>query len=178
MSSDLFLTTVSLGISVAASHRIGGLLGSSQGWLARRAALCPYILSLIVGGAECMILMTFRNQYGRIFTEDSAVTSRAAEVLPLMAVFQLLDLSNGGAGGILRGAGMNHISGLCNFVAYYGVGLTGAWFFCFRLQLGLFGLWAGIILGSGILVFLLTLCVRLLQWDELGNKISSAQTDL
>lgn len=172
MSSDLLFTTISLGISVAASHRIGGLLGANKGKQARKAVLTPFVLSAILGALEFLGIMLARNVYGRIFTRDSAVIEKTARVLPLMAGFQVLDLSNGGAGGILRGAGKNHLSGICNFVGYYGVGLTSAWFLCFRRDYGVYGLWAGIILGSAALLILQCGCILSIRWKQLGIDIS------
>ncbi|KAF7563310.1 hypothetical protein G7046_g815 [Stylonectria norvegica] len=52
MSADLIFTTISLGIGVAASHRIGQLLGANKPMLARRAAITPYILSMGLGAVE------------------------------------------------------------------------------------------------------------------------------
>ncbi|KAK5454340.1 ethionine resistance protein [Exophiala xenobiotica] len=175
MSSDLLFTTVSLGISVATSHRVGGLLGAGKGQEARKAIATPYLLSFIIGAIEFFGIMLVRNHYGRIFTSDPAVIRKTAQVLPLMAGFQVLDLSNGGAGGILRGAGKNHLSGACNFLAYYGVGLTSAWFLCFRKDYGVFGLWAGIITGSGALLVLQSCCIASIRWKQLAKDISGSR---
>nr|KAK5446044.1 ethionine resistance protein [Exophiala xenobiotica] len=175
MSSDLLFTTVSLGVSVATSHRVGGLLGAGKGHEARKAIATPYLLSFIIGAIEFLGIMLVRDHYGRIFTSDPAVIRKTAQVLPLMAGFQVLDLSNGGAGGILRGAGKNHLSGACNFVAYYGVGLTSAWFLCFRKEYGVFGLWAGIITGSGALLVLQSCCIASIRWRQLAKEISGAR---
>ncbi|KIX02145.1 uncharacterized protein Z518_08084 [Rhinocladiella mackenziei CBS 650.93] len=172
MSSDLLFTTVSLGISVAASHRIGGLLGADQGSLAKKAVVTPFLLSLIIGSLEFIVIMLVRGYYGRLFTDEQSVIEKTAQVLPLMAGFQVLDLSNGGAGGILRGASKNHLSGLCNLIGYYGVGLTSAWFLCFQKRYGLFGLWAGIITGSGALLVLQSCCILSISWKELSREIS------
>ncbi|OQV01422.1 hypothetical protein CLAIMM_06786 [Cladophialophora immunda] len=172
MSSDLLLTTVALGISVASSHRIAGLLGAGKSKEARRAVATPYLLSFIIGGIEFFGIILARNSYGRIFTSDEAVIEKTARVLPLMAGFQVLDLSNGGASGILRGAGKTHLAGVCNFVAYYGVGLTTAWFLCFRKQYGVFGLWAGIITGSGALLVLQSCCILSIRWKQLARDVS------
>lgn len=176
MSSDLLFTTISLGISVAVSHRIGGLLGSNKGHQARKSALTPFTLSVVLGAIEFVGIMLARNDYGRIFTNDPAVVRKTSDVLPLMAGFQILDLSNGGAGGILRGAGMNHLSGLCNFVGYYGVGLTSAWILCFRKGYGLYGLWAGIIAGSGALLVLQCCCILCIRWKQLASQVSHAHS--
>ncbi len=172
MSSDLLFTTVALGISVASSHRIGGLLGAGKGLLAGKAAATSYLLSFIIGAVEFVVIMAVRNQYGWIFTNYPPVIEKTAQILPLMAGFQVLDLSNGGASGILRGAGKTHLSGACNFFAYYGVGLTSAWFMCFQKGWGLYGLWAGIISGSGFLLLLQSICIWSVHWKRLGEDIS------
>jgi multidrug resistance protein, MATE family len=172
MSSDLLFTTVSLGISVAASHRVGALLGAGKGHEVSRFIATPYLLSFIVGAIEFVGIMLARNVYSHIFTDDEAVIRKTAQVLPLMAGFQVLDLSNGGASGILRGAGKNHLSGFCNFLGYYGVGLPTAWFLCFRRQYGVFGLWLGIITGSGALLFLQTCFILSMRWKQLARDIS------
>lgn len=173
MSSDLLFTTISLGISVAASHRIGSLLGSNRGWQAMRSAMTPFVLALILGTVEFVGIMAARNVYGRIFTYDPAVVEKTAQVLPLMAGFQVLDLSNGAAGGILRGAGMNHLSGLCNFLGYYGVGLPCAWFLCFCKGHGVQGLWAGIIIGSGALLVFQSFFILRIRWKQLAIHVSA-----
>lgn len=172
MSSDLLFTTVSLGISVAASHRIGWLLGANLGSSARSAAAAPFLLAVFVGIVESGAIILARNHFGRLFTSDEAVIKKTAGILPLMAGFQFLDLANGAAGGILRGSSRNHLSGACNFLAYYGVGLSSSWIFYFHLGYGLYGLWAGIITGSGALLLLQSVCVWWTPWDELGQKIS------
>lgn len=175
MSSDLLFTTISLGISVAASHRIGSLLGSNDGWQASRSAITPFVLAIILGAVEFVAIMLARNVYGRIFTHDPAVIDKTAQVLPLMAGFQILDLSNGGAGGILRGAGMNHLSGLCNFLGYYGVGLPCAWILCFHRGHGVQGLWAGIIIGSGALLILQSFLISRIRWKQSAAHVSKVR---
>ena len=172
MSADLIFTTMSLGVGVAASHRIGHLLGANKPALARHVALSPYILSFALGALELILIMCSRSTFGYMFTSDPRVVAATAKVLPLMAIFQVLDLSNGGAGGILRGARRNHLSGMCNFIAYYGVGLTSAWTFCFRMGFGLVGLWGGIITGSAALLLLQTVCIVFLPWERAALEAS------
>ncbi|KPM45326.1 hypothetical protein AK830_g1185 [Neonectria ditissima] len=173
MSADLIFTTISLGLGVAASHRIGQLLGGNQALQARRAAVSPYLLSVILGVIEFVLIYSFRHRFGYLFTGDADVVAVTARVLPYMALFQILDLSNGGAGGILRGARRNHLSGACNFLAYYGVGLLMAWLLCFRLGWGLVGLWVGIISGSGALLVLQSACIFALSWNKAAKEASS-----
>lgn len=175
MASDLILTTMPLGLGVAISHRIGNLLGANAGQAARLAARSPYILSLILGAIEFIIIFALRDVYGYVFTSDTSIVRMCATILPLMAGFQVLDLTNGGASGILRGAGKNHLAGLCNVFAYYGVGLISGWYMCFQRGLGLWGLRMGIITGSSVLLVLQTGCILTLKWVKLAEMISERE---
>ncbi|KAL3423750.1 MATE efflux family protein [Phlyctema vagabunda] len=173
MSSDQILACVPLGLGVATAHRIGSLLGAGDSKGARFVSRIPYLVALLVGLTEGGLIMLTRHVYGYIFSDSHAVVSMTAGVLPLIAVFQCSDISNGGAAGILRGAGKTHLAGLSNILAYYGVGITSAYYMCFRLDMGLFGLWAGIIAGSLTLLLLQTLWVSLINWHGESQKISA-----
>ena len=61
MSADLTFTTMSLGVGVAASHRIGHLLGANKPALARHVALSPYILSFALGALELILIRQVRS---------------------------------------------------------------------------------------------------------------------
>ena len=148
MSSDLILCTGPLGIGVAASHRIGNLIGSGDSKGARFVARIPYILSFIVGFVELLIIMSVKNFYGYIFSDSRAVVNLTAHVLPVLAIFQVTDLINGGAAGILRGVAKTHLAGISNLVAYYGLGIPSAYYLCFEKGMGLLGLWLGVIIAS------------------------------
>ncbi len=172
MASDLIFTTVPLGLGIAASYRIGNLLGAGDAKGSKFAIRIPYFLALLLGLVEFFGIMAVRNVYGYIFTDSASVVALTGHILPLMACFQVLDIANGGAGGNLRGAGKNHLSGVCNLLGYYGVGLTTAWYLCFRKELGLFGLWAGIITGSAALLVLQTTFLALVDWKREAERIT------
>lgn len=176
MSSDLIFTTGPLGLGVAVTHSIGKYLGAGLADHARYAIRLPYLFALLLGSLEFIVIMAVRHSYGYLFTNVEEIVDITAQVLPLMAGFQVLDLGNGAAVGVLRGAGKNHLPGFCNIVAYYGVGLTTAWYLCFQLDYGLFGLWAGIITGSGVLLIIQTLCIYFIRWDDLAEEISRLET--
>lgn len=171
MTSDLIFATVPLGLGVSSSHRIGKSLGAGDGKVTRFQTRIPYLLALIIGSVECVILLSARNVYGRAFSDDAGVVRTTAKVLPLLAIFQCLDISNGGAAGILRGAGKTHLSGGSNIVGYYGVGLILAWALCFKASFGLFGLWAGLITGSGALLLLQSGWILSIDWEKEAQRV-------
>lgn len=172
MTSDIILTTVGLGLGVAASHRIGYYLGAGEGQLARHAAGIPYIVSALIASVEAAVLLPARYVLGYIFTRDTAIVELTASLVPIVALYQFLDISNGGASGVLRGAGKNHLAGLSNCIGFYAVGLPCAYWLCFSLNLGLFGLWLGIATGSLALLTLQTGCIIMLRWDQLADQVA------
>lgn len=171
MTSDLVFATIPLGLSVSSSHRIGKSLGAGDGRFARFQARMPYLVALIVGLFECVILLSIRNVYGYIFTRDVDVVEITAKVLFILAVFQCLDISNSGAAGILRGVAKTHLAGACNVFGYYCFGLPLAWYFCFRLELGLFGLWSGLVCGAAALLLLQTGLILAIDWEKEADAV-------
>lgn len=169
--------TFKLGIGVASSHQIGKYLGAGNGRFAKLFCFVPYMLALTLGSVEMCAILAVRKYYGYLFTDDPQVIEATASILILIAGFQFLELANGGAAGILRGGGKTHLVGVCNCLAYYGVGITMAWVLCYQRNLGLFGLWAGLILGSVSLLFLQTISMSLVNWkseaEQMGNRIST-----
>ncbi|KAF8856223.1 hypothetical protein BDZ45DRAFT_691960 [Acephala macrosclerotiorum] len=178
MTFDLIFTTISLCLGVATSHRIGNFLDTNKPTLAKLMSGVPHILAPLVGLTEFITIMTVKNVYGYLFSTNKEVMALTAQVIPLMAGFQILDLANGGAGGFLRGAGKNHDSVVCKFVAYCGAGLTSAWYLGFRLELGLVGLWVGIITGSFALLVLQVGFIGRIEWEKEARWIAEGYWDM
>lgn len=142
MTADQILNTIPFGIGVAASSRVGNLLGARDATGAARAANMAAWLSILLGGVVLAILMATRNNFARIFNDDDRVVRLTAEVLPYVALFQIADGLNGSCGGSLRGMGRQHVGAFVNMVSYYcGALPLGIWLAFHGWGLG--GLWAG-----------------------------------
>lgn len=50
--------------------------------------------------------------------------------------------------GALRGSGRQYIGAIVNFMAYYVIGLPLGVVFCYKVNLGLFGIWIGMMVGN------------------------------
>ncbi|KAL2416780.1 putative transporter C11D3.06 [Exophiala dermatitidis] len=142
MTADQVLNTIPFGIGVAASARVGNMLGARNAKGAARAANVAAWLSMIMGTVVLAILMGTRNNFARIFNDDDTVVKLTAKVLPFVALFQIADGLNGSCGGSLRGMGRQHIGAAVNIVSYYcGALPLGIWL-AFH-GWGLQGLWVG-----------------------------------
>ncbi|KAI0019253.1 mate-domain-containing protein [Xylariomycetidae sp. FL0641] len=165
MTADQIINTVPFGLGVAASARIGNLLGARQPREARRAAHCAALLSMLLGAGILAVLMGTKDVFGRIFNDDGRVVKLVAQVMPFVALFQIADGLNGSCGGVLRGMGRQWVGALVNLVSYYGGALPMGIYLAFH-GWGLGGLWFGNCVALYIVGVLEWVIVGLSKWDE------------
>ncbi|KAL0577233.1 ethionine resistance protein [Marasmius crinis-equi] len=149
MTFDQILNTLPFGIGVAASNRVGNLIGAKSAGKARRAAHASALLSILVGVVVMTLLLVFKDVCGYVLSDDDEVVSLVSNVMPLVASFQISDGLAGSCGGVLRGQGRQHLGAIFNFVAYYVIALPLGITLAFNgnIRMGLQGLWIGQVVG-------------------------------
>ncbi|KAI0916734.1 hypothetical protein AcW1_007896 [Taiwanofungus camphoratus] len=145
MTTDQILNTIPFGIGVAASTRVGNLIGARDAVAAKQASHASAFLSVVVGSIVMTVMMATKNVFGYIFSDDKAVVVLVSKVMPLVASFQIADGLAGSCGGVLRGQGRQHLGAVFNLIAYYVLALPMGITLAFhpRTHLGLQGLWIG-----------------------------------
>lgn len=142
MSVDQVLNTIPFGIGVAASTRLGNLLGARDTRGVARTAQTAIWLSVILGCAAMMILLAVNDYFARIFSNNPGVVGLMAQVIPYVALFQVADGLHGSCSGFLRATGKQHVGAAINIISYYCSALPfGIWLS--RHRFGLVGLWIG-----------------------------------
>ncbi|KAG5191174.1 mate-domain-containing protein [Tribonema minus] len=163
-----------LGISIAASIRVGHLLGAQEPMRARaaaRLAVCAGALFMLLAGVAMVML---RHRLGRVFSSDRVVVATVASILPLAALFQVFDGIMVTTAGALRGMGRQRQLFLFNAIGLWAVGvLTGA-ALAFAAGDGLRGLWAGVTLG--VLTTAALNCGALARVDWRAEAAKAAKT--
>lgn len=156
------MNTFPLGIGVAATARVGNILGARQPAQARRSSNLAVVFASIVGCIIMIILVASRTKFGYLFSDDDDTVRLVAKVLPYVAgalrslrsaiydadresftAFQIFDGWAQSCGGILRGMGRQHIGMMVNLVAYYCLALPLGIALAFKTSQGLAGLWIG-----------------------------------
>ena len=169
MTADQVMNTIPFGIGVAASARVGNMLGRRNAVGAARSANTAAWLSMFMGGVVLAILMGTRNNFAKIFNDDKDVVELTAQVLPYVALFQIADGLNGSCGGALRGMGRQHIGAAVNIVSYYCIALPlGIWlaFHGWRLA----GLWLGQCIALYLVGILEWVIVAFSNWEKQVKK--------
>ncbi|KAH8082014.1 MATE efflux family protein [Cristinia sonorae] len=145
MTTDEVLNSIPFGIGIAASTRVGNLIGARAAYDAKRASHAAALVSVIIGSIVMASMLAAKNVYGYMFSDDEAVVHLVSQVLPLVASFQIADGLAGSCGGVLRGQGRQHLGAMFNLVAYYVLALPLGITLAFhpRTHRGLEGLWIG-----------------------------------
>ena len=169
MTSDQVMNTIPFGIGVAASARVGNLLGARNSKGAARAANTAAWLSMIMGTIVLAILMVSKDHFAKIFNNDADVVKLTAEVLPFVALFQIADGLNGSCGGCLRGMGRQHLGAAVNIVSYYCGALPMGIYLAFH-GWGLEGLWVGQCVALYIVGVVEWIIVALSNWEYQVKK--------
>lgn len=154
-------------ISVAASTRIGGLLGAGLKENAIIATKATYIISIFSSLINFGIMIFARFKIIYLFTEDPKVLKVVRIILSVISVNQLWDCPNIIGAGILRAQGRQRVGGVLNLIIYYGVAVPLALYLGFVCDFNVKGLWIG--LGVGILLLASSEFTLILfsDWDQI-----------
>lgn len=169
MTADQVMNTIPFGVGVAASARVGNLLGARKAKGAARAANTAAWLSMFFGGVVLAILFGTRRNFAKIFNDDPDVVQLTADVLPYVALFQIADGLNGSCGGSLRGMGRQHIGAVVNIVSYYFGALPLGIYLAFH-GWGLQGLWVGQCIALYLVGVVQWVIVAFSNWDHQVKK--------
>lgn len=86
MTADQVMYTIPFGQGVAASARIGNLLGEKDALGAKRAANCAAWLSMFLGALVLAVLMGTKENFAGLFNDDRDVIRLTADVLPWVCI--------------------------------------------------------------------------------------------
>jgi multidrug resistance protein, MATE family len=159
VASALFM--VPLGISFAATVRVGQAVGRRDGHGARRAGFA----AILIGGAfmatMTLVVAATRRDIPAIFLGTDAASAETARLvaslLALGASFFIFDGIQTVANGALRGRNDTRVPLLIAAVSFWAIGFPASYGFGFPVGLGPSGVWIGLTIG-------LTVYATLLVW--------------
>jgi MATE family multidrug resistance protein len=146
-----------LGISVAGSIRVGNAVGKKDIAETRRAGFTASFLGASTMLFSGIIFIVFRNFLPTLYINDQVVISYASSLLIIAALFQISDGTQAVGIGILRGLTDVKIPTAITFIAYWIVGLPVGYLLGFNYELGVQGVWIGLLFGLTTSAILLTL---------------------
>ncbi|KAG9074858.1 hypothetical protein FS749_013527 [Ceratobasidium sp. UAMH 11750] len=162
-SSTVYQIPYALG--VASSVRVGNLLGAKSVPEVRIASRVAAGMALLGGLASASMFMIARHKIAYLYTSDERIASLVADILPLVAAYQLVDGLAAVTAGMLRACGKLGTGAISNFTGYYIIGIPLGFYLAFWRGLGLKGLWIGLAAALVFVASVLWATVLWLDWD-------------
>lgn len=178
LSSMTFM--VAMGLSVAATVRVGNQKGLKRFSELRRIALSLFLLVLIIDIIFVIMFMVFNNWFPTLyvdeldaanFVDNQEVIMIAAKLLLVSAFFQLSDGIQVVGLGVLRGLQDVKIPTLITFIAYWVIGFPISYYLGLYTEYKSTGIWIGLLAGlttSAILLYI--------RFNYLSKKLINKQT--
>ena len=167
MNVWIVIYMVPLGISIAATTRVGNAVGSGNISLAKRNTFAAVILTVISQGIMIVLLYVTRNYWPLLFTNNEKVLAYLREIIPVVCLFLLPDGLQVTLGGILRSVGKVISAATTNIFANYFIGLPVGIFLAFHCELNIKGEWIGLACSSYTITFFLAIICFFLPWDKI-----------
>lgn len=164
---------VALGVAIAATTRVGNLIGAGRPHDAQRASWIGMAMGAGIMSLSAVGFVVFREQLPRLYTLDPELIALAAVTLPVAAAFQIFDGTQVVGCGVLRGMGRTRPAAVFNILGYWVLGLPLGWWIGVR-QGWLGGLWWGLVLGLAVVALGIVLWIRFRGPETLvpGERLS------
>jgi len=160
---------VPLGVSAAAAVLVGRAVGRGDGPGAVREARAALTIGVAFMSAMALLLLALPGPIARLYTQDLAVITLAATLLPIAGAFQIFDGTQVVSIGILRGLGDTRAPFVIAVLGFWLLGFPVSLWLGFRTSLGAAGLWWGLVVGLVAVAALLLLRLRARFRREIGR---------
>ncbi|KAI4328173.1 hypothetical protein L6164_020551 [Bauhinia variegata] len=162
----------SLGMNAAVSVRVSNELGAAHPRTAKFSLVVAVITSFLIGLLLSLILIIFRKQYPSVFSTDSQVKDLVVELTPMLVTCIIINNVQPVLSGVAIGAGWQTAVAYVNIACYYLFGVPLGLILGYKVNLGVLGIWSGMLTGTVLQTLVLTFMVYRTNWN---NEASLAE---
>ncbi|XP_022950623.1 protein DETOXIFICATION 27-like isoform X2 [Cucurbita moschata] len=171
MSINGWEMMIPLGFFVGTGVRVANELGAGNGEGAKFATIVSSATSLIIGLVFCCLIVIFHNSFGLIFSPSAVVLQEVDKLTILLALTILFNSIQPVLSGVAVGSGWQSYVAYINLGCYYIIGLPLGIFMQWFTDLGVKGIWIGMIFGgTGIQTLILLLITIRCDWEGEAKK--------
>jgi MATE family multidrug resistance protein len=160
---------IPMSIGSAAGIRVGFHVGARDLDAARRTAWVAFKFSIGYALTVSVLLVLARYQLVSVYTTDTAVIGIATTLMLFIAVYQIVDDSQGVVIGALRGYKDTRVPMMYALVGYWFIALPTGHLLAigtFGPALGLYGYWVGLTIGLAIVAVCVTIRLRHISGND------------
>jgi multidrug resistance protein, MATE family len=156
LSCAAFMFMFPLGLSMAASMRVGKAVGEGRTEVLRVIFFGAVVMSCMIMSVSAVGFSVIGPTLAAGFVNDAAVVTLAARLLVVAAIFQLFDGVQVIGSGALRGLADVRVPAAISFVSYWLLAIPAGYYLGLHTRLGAVGLWIGLAAGLAIAAVLLS----------------------
>ncbi|GLJ22192.1 hypothetical protein SUGI_0417020 [Cryptomeria japonica] len=161
-----------LGLSTAASIRVGNELGARRPKTARFSVIIVVTTCIIISAILSLLVMLLRKDLGLPYTSSATVLKAVIALAPLLAISVFLNGVQPILSGVAIGCGWQALVAYVNLGAYYVIGLPIGIVLGFTLGMGVEGIWWGMTVGVGLQTIILIILTVRTNWNK---EVESAE---
>ena len=147
---------VAAGLSVAGSIEVGTAFGKNNKSLILQLGTSALTVVSVFMLLSCTVFIFLNEEIVRLFIKDAGVVYTASSILLIAGLFQLGDGIQVVSLGILRGIHDVNIPTAITLVAYWVIALPVGYILAFHFNMGITGVWLGLLIGLTISAILLS----------------------
>ncbi|KAK6160235.1 hypothetical protein DH2020_003616 [Rehmannia glutinosa] len=158
--------TIAIGFNAAISVRVSNELGASHPRTAKFSVVVMVISAFLIGLVVSILLLVFQDQYPSLFCESDAVKQVVYELTPLLAFSIVVNSIQPALSGVAIGAGWQALIAYVNIVCYYVFGVPLGLILGYPLNMGVKGIWYGMVAGTVLQTLILFWIVYRTDWNK------------
>ncbi|KAJ2616692.1 ethionine resistance protein [Coemansia sp. RSA 1804] len=134
-------------LGMVVSNRVGNLIGARKPASAFLSTKVSVAMTSLFCGLLAIVMLLFQHSIASFITKDRSLILSLLPLLPLLVIVVVFDMISNVLTGILRGQGRQGIAAVIRVISLYVIALPLAYVLAFTLDLGLYGMWAGLAFG-------------------------------
>jgi len=151
---------VVLGISSAATIKVGNANGSKNIIDVKHAGYSAILLGLVFMSFTGIVLISFNEFLPSLYINDAEVIGMASSLLIVAALFQLSDGVQAVGLGVLKGLTDVKIPMFITLIAYWLIALPIGYVLGFTFEFNIIGIWLGLLIGLTVAAILFVVRFR------------------
>nr|AHI48500.1 multidrug and toxic extrusion transporter [Vaccinium corymbosum] len=164
---------IAIGFNAAISVRVSNELGAGNAQTAKFSVVVVSVTSMAIGVVIMAVVFATRDYFPYLFTNSEAVAEETTKLGILLGFTVLLNSLQPVLSGVAIGAGWQWLVAYINIGCYYIVGLPAGILMGFTFDLGVMGIWGGMIAGICLQTAILIIVTSMTNWNK---EASEAET--
>ncbi|KAI8549740.1 hypothetical protein RHMOL_Rhmol06G0048800 [Rhododendron molle] len=164
---------IAIGFNAAISVRVSNELGAGNAQTAKFAVVVVSVTSMAIGVVCMAVVFATRDYFPYLFTNSEAVAAETTKLAILLGFTVLLNSLQPVLSGVAIGAGWQWLVAYINIACYYIVGLPAGLLLGFTFDLGVMGIWGGMIGGICLQTAILIVVTSITNWNKEAAEAES-----